>query len=134
MKQFIFGFFLGLTFLWLSPAEAQQTGPIYCGNAGTAAAGFTTITTAVAAPATGSAKIYVCGWVASAVAASVVTFQSSTNACVSGAAIGPTIQLGTTSTAVDGSPEFRGFVVPAGSALCVTATAAANITVYYEMF
>jgi hypothetical protein len=113
-------------------AKAQQ-GPIYCDHQATSAAGFTTIVQIVPAPATGSARILVCGYTVSAATASVVTFQSGTGTnCGTGtAAVGPTIQLGVTSTYGENPGTYQGFSVPASNALCATATSAANISVYW---
>lgn len=119
----------------IQEARAQQIGPIYCSQMASAASGFTTKAAVLPVPGVASLKTFVCGWTVSALAASVVTFQYGTGtACATGStAIGPTIQLGATSTYDDGSSVFRGFLVPAGQGLCATATAAANATVYYNL-
>lgn len=116
-------------------ARAQQTGPIYCSQMAVAAANFTTKTALTPVPGSASLRTYVCGFTVSAVGASIITFQYGTgSACATGStAIGPTIQLGATSTYDDGVGIFRGFVVPAGQGLCATATAAANAVVYYAL-
>lgn len=125
---------LGLNTSPIVPAKAQQLGPIYCSQMAVSAAGFTTKTALTPVPGSASLRTFVCGFTVSALAASVVTFQYGTGtACATGStAIGPTIQLGATSTYDDGS-VFRGFVVPAGQGLCATATAAANAAVYYSL-
>jgi hypothetical protein len=120
---------------WPSHSHAQQTGPIYCSQQATSPAGFTTKVQVVAPPGTGSADIWICGYTVSAVAASVVTFQTGTgtNCATNSQAIGPTIQLGATSTFGDTSSTFRGFLIQNPNALCATASTAANITVYYQL-
>lgn len=118
-----------------TPSRAQQVGPVYCSQMAVSATGFTTKVQVVAPAAGGSARIFVCGATISAVAASVVTFQYGTGSnCASGStAIGPTIQLGATSTYDDGAAVWRGFLVPNPNALCMTATAAANAAIYYSL-
>lgn len=137
MKRF--GVAVAVWLIGCAAALAQQTGPIYCGASVSVALGAATLTTVVPAPAGGSAKFYLCGYSVSAVAASVVTFSygTGTNCGTTNVAFGPTIQLGATSTNVDSSPMYRGFLSPpAGISLtqqnlCATATTAGNITVYY---
>lgn len=115
-----------------TPTRAQQLGPVYCSQMAVSGTGFTTKAQIVAAPASPN-RIFVCGMTVSALAASVVTFQrgTGTDCATASTAIGPTIQLGATSTYDDGASSFRGFLVPAGTALCATATAAANAVIYY---
>jgi hypothetical protein len=122
--------------VWLfecAGALAQQTGPIYCGQQATQSA-VTTKATVVSGPAAGSGRTYICGYTVSAVAASVITFQTGTGGnCATGStATGPTIQLAATSSFTDSSPAFRGWLVPPnGGDLCATATSTASVTVYY---
>jgi hypothetical protein len=130
----IFAVGIGLTFLavYIRDAHAQGTGPVYCGQQATLI-GFTTKATVIAAPAGGTAQIYICGYSVSAVAASVVTFQAGTGAAcaTTSAATGNTIELGVTSTVIDSSPVWRGWALGAGNELCVTGTTTSNIQVYY---
>jgi hypothetical protein len=120
-------------------AHAQMA--TFCTQQAISTSGFTTKVQIIPAATTGSAQIYICGYTVSAVAASVVTFQAGTgtNCGTTSANIGPKIQLGATSTFGDVSNNWRGFLVPtvitAGvvtpQALCVTASAAADMVVYY---
>lgn len=117
--RFILGLVLGL-FLATSPAHAQQFGPRYCSQM----ASFTTaVVSAVVAPESGSDGLFICGYTMSSAAASVVTFSN----CIAGTTIAIT-QLGTTTTVT------RGFGpnIPAGDALCISATTAVNLAVYYS--
>lgn len=130
----VFGLFLTDNQI-VREARAQQMGPVYCSQMAVAPTGFTTKAAVLPVPGVASLRTFVCGMTVSALAASVVTFQYGTGtACATGStAIGPTIQLGATSTYDDGAALFRGFLVPAGQGLCVTATAAANATIYYNL-
>lgn len=131
--------FFGAALLGAIGSASAQTGPIYCNLSLSSALPLTTLTTVIPAPSSGSAKLYVCGYLVSAVAAANVTFSygTGTNCGTTNTAFGSTIQLGANATVIDSSPAFRGFLVPpAGVALaqqnlCATASAAANITVYY---
>lgn len=124
--------------LWAAPAFGQAGGQ-KCDLAATAA--VTTLATVIAGPPSGNAKIRVCGFVVSAAAASQITWSygTGTNCATTSVAFGPVLQLGATSTVIDASSEFRGFVVPpstitlTGQNLCATATSAASITVYYSL-
>jgi hypothetical protein len=120
---------------WPIHGHAQQLGPIYCSQQAAAAAGFTTKTQVVAPAATGTARIFVCGYVASAALTGNITFQTGTgsNCATNSQAIGPTIQLPATGTFTDGSGVFRGFLVTNPNALCATASTAANLTIYFEL-
>ncbi len=128
--------------LALLPARAHaQAGGQPCDLAATAALAQTTLTTVITGPAAGTAKIRVCGYVASAVAASVITLSYGTgaNCGTTNVAMGTALQLASTTTVIDSSPAFRGFVVPpagitlTGQNLCASATTAASITVYYSL-
>ena len=115
-----------------APREARaQQGPIYCQQAA-ALAGFTTLAQLIAVPS-GSARIFICGWVASSLTASAITFSygTGTNCGTGTTATGPTIETAATDTKVDASPNYRGWLVPPGQALCVAGSAAANIHLYY---
>lgn len=131
MKQFLFGFLLALLALFGGNAEAQVTGPIYCGAQATAT--VTTIGQVIAAPGTGSARTYICSWTVSAAAASVVTFQygTGTNCGTGTTTFGPSLNVAAAATIVEGADTFHGFVTPPGQAVCATGTTAAIVTLYY---
>jgi hypothetical protein len=128
--RFLLGLAVAILLLGTGTAYAQQ---LPCDQQATLT-GFTTKATVIAAPGVGTSNIYICGYVASAALASIVTFQQGTGAaCVTtSAAVGPTIQLAATTTFSDNSDVFRGFLVANPNGLCVTATSAANITIYYH--
>lgn len=126
--------------LWALPAFGQAGGQP-CDLAATAALATSTLTTVITGPTAGNAKIRICGYVATAVAASVITLSYGTgaNCGTTNVAMGTALQLGNTSTVIDSSPAFRGFVVPpagitlTGQSLCASASATASITVYYSL-
>jgi len=127
--------------LLTGPAQAQKADPefpYYCNAQATAPAGFTTKVTLIVAP-TPTARILVCGWVVSMVAAGTITFQygTGTNCTTTNSPTpwGPTINpsANNNNTYIDSSPVYRGMGTPAGNDLCITATNAANATVYYTI-
>lgn len=122
---------LALCALWLAPARAQQTGPIYCSQAQTQN-GLTTITQVVPAPGVGQGRTLICGYTVSAAAASAITFQygTGTNCGTGTTTFGPTIQLGATSTFGE-LDIFHGLETPPGQAVCATGSTAASVTIYY---
>lgn len=138
MKQFLFGFLVALFALFGSNAEAQQTGPIYCGASVTQTVGAA-IGQVVAAPGTGSAKVYICSYTIanSNAAANTVTFQygTGTNCGTGTTTFGPTVIIAATSTFTEGADTWHGFVTPVGGqAVCVTpSVASAIVTIYYTL-
>lgn len=131
---------------WLIPCLALWAAPAF-GQAGgqpcdlTASAVVTTLATVIPAPTSGSAKIRICGYAVSSAAASQITWSYGTgaNCGTTNVAFGGLLQLGATSTVIDSSPFFRGFVVPPSNItltnqqLCATATSNASITIYYSL-
>lgn len=135
MIALVVGMILIAAVIWFAGgAHAQQQGPIYCSQMATSTSGFTTKVEIIPAPGTGTSRIFICGYAVSAALTSVITFQTGTGAnCATGStAIGPTIQLPATGAFGEDSQVFRGFQVANPLALCVTATAAANMVVYFE--
>jgi hypothetical protein len=128
--------------LALLPVRAgAQAGGQPCDLAATAALATSTLTTVITGPAAGNAKIRICGFMATAVGASVITWSYGTgaNCGTTNVAFGSALQLASTTTVIDSSPAFRGFVVPpagitlTGQSLCASASATASITVYYSL-
>jgi hypothetical protein len=145
MKRFPFGLFalVGTLLSVAVPAQAQQTGPIYCGDqAFTAQITTATTTSVIAQPATGSAKIYICGWNFYLGTNSGATRQfeygtQTSTPCDTGAtAAAPQYPIGAASNTVvgDASPFFRGFVIPAGKQLCVVTTTSSSVAVAVQVF
>lgn len=124
--------------LWIAgcaAAFAQQTGPIYCGDAASAFPSSATTTKVVSKAATGTAKIYVCGWHVRASAGTIqlVYGTQTTNPCDTGqVVISPLYPAATIGD--DQSSNWRGILVPNGNDVCVvtgTGTTAAEAFVYY---
>lgn len=119
-------------------AKAQPFGPIYCSQTASLV-GVTTKAQIVAAPATGSASILVCGYVVSNLTGPVtVSFQAGTgsNCATNSVAVGPTLLFGSATGGIsnDENGIYRGFRVANPNALCVTSpTIASNVTVYYAL-
>lgn len=105
-------------------AQAQITGQVTCSSMQTTAVSTTSVLVASAGITDG---VQVCGVVASAAAASVVTLSS----CATGNPL-TVIQLAAGTTKQVGNGVYRGFSVPSNDALCASATTAANITVSYN--
>jgi len=132
MKRLLLSLCSGCFLLLAAPVPAKAQ--LYC-NQQASVGGFTSTTTVI--PQSDNQSIFICGWVISGNGNLTVTFQYGTGAncatITSPVPWGPIIILNSSSlsTLVEATAIFRGLATPPGTSLCMTATAAANATVYY---
>lgn len=125
-----------LALLILAAPVHAQSGPVFCNQVAVYDASTNGATQLIAAPG-GSAKVFICGYTIFAGGTASVSLVSGTGTnCGTGqGVITPAFNLTAQTKVEDSSPNWRGLLAPATSAVCIKTTAgvAVQAIVYYSV-